>query len=53
MQILDFTDAPVVIVLTGMRRSGKSALLELTRLALVDSGGIRQENIIDFLLAGE
>lgn len=29
-QILDFMDRPVVKVITGMRRSGKSVLLELT-----------------------
>jgi len=29
-QILDFMDKPVVKVITGMRRSGKSVLLELT-----------------------
>jgi predicted AAA+ superfamily ATPase len=29
-QILDFMDKPVVKVITGMRRSGKSVILELT-----------------------
>ncbi len=34
-QIRDFIDRPVVKVLTGMRRSGKSALLELTKEELL------------------
>ena len=29
--IRDFMDKPVIKIITGMRRSGKSALLELTR----------------------
>lgn len=33
-QILDFMDKPVVKVITGMRRSGKSVLLELTKEAI-------------------
>lgn len=44
-QIRDFIDKPVVKVLTGMRRCGKSALLELTRQELV-SRGVKDENII-------
>ena len=43
-QILDFVDKPVVKVLTGMRRSGKSVLLELTRQALLDRG-VKEQNI--------
>ena len=30
-EIRDFMDKPVVKIITGMRRCGKSALLELTR----------------------
>lgn len=44
-QIRDFMDKPVVKVLTGMRRSGKSALLELTRDELLQRN-IALENII-------
>ena len=34
--IRDFMDKPVIKIITGMRRSGKSALLELTRQELLD-----------------
>ena len=44
-QIRDFMDKPVVKVLTGVRRSGKSALLLLIIDALMKQG-IRKENII-------
>lgn len=44
-QICDFIDKPVVKVLTGMRRSGKSALLELTKEELLNRG-IQKENIV-------
>lgn len=44
-QIRDFMDKPVIKVITGMRRCGKSALLELTRLELA-SRGVPPENII-------
>lgn len=44
-QIRDFIDKPVVKVLTGMRRSGKSALLELTRQMLIDHN-VKESNII-------
>lgn len=43
--IRDFIDKPVVKVVTGMRRSGKSALLELTRGELI-SRGVDKNNII-------
>ena len=43
--IRDFIDKPVVKVITGMRRSGKSALLELTRDELI-SRGVDKNNII-------
>lgn len=43
--IRDFMDKPVVKIITGMRRSGKSALLELTRQELLDRG-IKDTNII-------
>ncbi len=42
--IRDFMDKPVVKIITGMRRSGKSALLELTRQELL-SRGIDGKNI--------
>lgn len=46
MQLIrDFMDKPVVKIITGMRRSGKSALLELTRQELL-SRGIHAQNII-------
>ena len=44
-QIRDFMDKPVVKVLTGVRRSGKSALLLLTIEELIKRG-IPRENII-------
>ena len=44
-QIRDFIDRPVIKVLTGMRRSGKSALLELTKEELLKRG-ISKKNII-------
>ena len=44
-QICDFMDKPVVKVLTGMRRSGKSALLELTRDEL-KRRGVSLSNIV-------
>lgn len=43
--IRDFMDKPVVKIITGMRRCGKSALLELTRQELL-SRGIHPENVI-------
>ena len=33
-QILDVIDEPVIKVITGVRRCGKSVLLEMTRQAL-------------------
>ena len=44
-QIRDFMDKPVVKVITGMRRCGKSALLELIREELLGRG-IEEKNII-------
>lgn len=44
-QIRDFMDKPVIKIITGMRRSGKSALLELTRQELLGRG-INEKNII-------
>ena len=44
-QICDFMDKPVIKVITGMRRCGKSALLELTRDEL-NARGVPNENII-------
>lgn len=44
-QIRDFIDKPVIKVLTGMRRSGKSALLELIIEELL-SRGIPKQHII-------
>ena len=43
--IRDFMDKPVIKIITGMRRSGKSALLELTRQELLDRG-VDRKNII-------
>ena len=37
-QLLHFKDSPVIKMITGMRRCGKSALLELYREALLSSG---------------
>ena len=44
-QIRDFMDKPVVKIITGMRRCGKSALLELTRQELLGRG-VGEQNII-------
>lgn len=46
-QLLRFKDSPVVKVITGMRRCGKSALLELYRDALLNSG-VPPERIFSF-----
>ena len=43
--IRDFMDKPVIKIITGMRRSGKSALLELTRQELL-SRGVDGKNIV-------
>lgn len=43
--IRDFMDKPVVKVITGMRRCGKSALLELTRQELLKRG-IPESNVV-------
>ena len=43
--IRDFMDKPVVKIITGMRRCGKSALLELTRQELLKRG-IAEKNIV-------
>lgn len=43
--IRDFMDRPVIKIITGMRRSGKSALLELTRQELLNRG-VSRKNII-------
>ena len=42
--IRDFMDKPVIKIITGMRRCGKSALLELTRRELL-SRGVEEKNI--------
>lgn len=44
-QIRDFIDKPVVKVLTGMRRCGKSAMLELIKEELKEKG-VSEKNII-------
>lgn len=44
-QIRDFMDCPIIKVLTGMRRSGKSVMLELIREELL-SRGVVPENIV-------
>lgn len=44
-QIRDFMDKPVVKIITGMRRSGKSGLLELTRQELL-ARSVNDQNII-------
>ena len=44
-EIRDFMDKPVVKIITGMRRCGKSALLELTREEL-RRRGVQEQNII-------
>ena len=48
-QLRDFIDTPVIKVLTGMRRSGKSALLELLKEELF-SRNIPATNIISINL---
>ena len=57
-QIRDFMDRPVIKVITGMRRCGKSTLLELIRAELLDRGirniiffnfeSLRHESLKDF-----
>lgn len=44
-QICDFIDKPVIKIITGMRRSGKSVLLDLTKQELLKRN-IPEENII-------
>ena len=48
-QIRDFIDRPVIKVLTGMRRSGKSVLLEMIKNELL-SRGVAPENIVSINL---
>lgn len=43
--VRDFMDKPIVKIITGMRRSGKSALLELTKQELLNRG-VNAKNII-------
>ncbi|AVM68180.1 ATPase [Lachnospiraceae bacterium oral taxon 500] len=43
--VRDFMDKPVVKIITGMRRSGKSSLLELTRQELL-ARSVNDQNII-------
>ena len=43
--VRDFMDKPVVKIITGMRRSGKSGLLELTRQELL-ARSVNDQNII-------
>lgn len=61
-QIRNYMNTPVVKVITGMRRSGKSVMLEAISdnyeklvistdsLIRFDRNGIKHKNIIDFLL---
>lgn len=44
-QILDVIDEPVIKVITGVRRCGKSVLLKMTRQALLNRG-VRKGNIV-------
>ena len=44
-EIINFMDKPVIKVLTGMRRCGKSALLKLI-IEELTARGISRENII-------
>lgn len=44
-KIMKFKDQPLIKVLTGMRRAGKSTLLDLLEKQLIEDG-VRQENII-------
>lgn len=44
-QIRDFMDKPVIKIITGMRRCGKSALLELTQQELL-THGVSKDHIV-------
>ena len=46
--IRNFIDKPVIKVLTGMRRCGKSSLLKLTYEEILKRNSVNEKNILYF-----
>ena len=47
-QIMRYVDAPLVKILTGVRRSGKSTILKMIQQILIEERGIPEEQIVSY-----
>lgn len=45
-KIMDFSDTPLVKILTGVRRSGKSTILKMIERRLTEERGVQREQIV-------